>query len=413
VVFSFNRMKNIQGNPSFLAETIESVEAEDEQTVVLTLSQPDPALLAKLVFSAFAVVNQEEVEAQGGTAGEDASTEDAAEEWLNSNSAGSGPYVLESWEPGVETVLVRNENYWGEAPAIERVVIQNIPEAATQKIQLEAGDIDLAMDLSADQVASLSGAEVYQSLSDTIFFLLMNQDEEIGGPMSDPLVQRAVRLALDYEGIVALTGGEAVTPASVIPVGFAGAYGPEQAMERNVEEAQALLAEAGYEDGLDVELEYPDFTFGGVNFSTLAQKVQADLAEAGINVTLAPTELQVALENYRQGLEPFGLWLWLPDYRDPLDYVEFLPEGVVGERANWMDDNADETILQLRDDLQVEQDEANREEMYAQMQDYLQEQGPYAVLLQPGVQIGLSPRVQNFAYNPQWRVDVAQLSLSE
>jgi peptide/nickel transport system substrate-binding protein len=184
-------------------------------------------------------------------------------------------------------------------------------------------------------------------------------------------------------------------------------------MERNVEEAQALLAEAGYDDGLDVELEYPDFTFGGVNFSTLAQKVQADLAEAGINVTLAPTELQVALENYRQGLEPFGLWLWLPDYRDPLDYVEFLPEGVVGERANWMDDNADETILQLRDDLQVEQDEAAREEMYAQMQDYLQEQGPYAVLLQPGVQIGLSPRVQNFAYNPQWRVDVAQLSLAE
>ncbi len=101
VVFSFNRLKNITGNPSFLAETIASVEAPDEGTVVLTLTQPDPAILAKLVFGAFSVLNQAQVEAQGGSAAADAATSDAAEEWLNQNSAGSGPYVLESWEPGV------------------------------------------------------------------------------------------------------------------------------------------------------------------------------------------------------------------------------------------------------------------------------------------------------------------------
>ena len=155
MVFSFNRLKNLAGNPSFLAETIASVEAPDDKTVVLTLTQPDPSILAKLVFDAFSVVNQSEVEAQGGTAGEDAATADTAEEWLNSNSAGSGPYVLESWEPTVETVLVRNENYWGEAPAIDRVIFRNVAEAATQKIQLEAGDIDIAMDLTADQLPSL------------------------------------------------------------------------------------------------------------------------------------------------------------------------------------------------------------------------------------------------------------------
>ncbi len=413
VVFSFNRLKNLAGNPSFLAETIASVEAPDDKTVVLTLTQPDPSILAKLVFDSFGVVSQKMVEEQGGTSAEDAATADTAEEWLNQNSAGSGPYILESWEPTVETVLVRNENYWGEAPAIDRIIFRNAAEAATQKIQLEAGDIDIAMDLTADQLPSLEGAEnvtVYQDLSDTLIFLKANNDPEIGGPMADPLVQKAIRYAIDYDGVRALGGGESVIPASIIPAGFLGAYPADSGIQRDVEQAKALLTEAGYPDGLDVDLAYPDITFVGVNFGTFAQKIQADLAEAGINVTLAPAEMGVALEAYRQGTEPFGLWLWLPDYRDPLDYVEFLPEGVVGLRTMWTDENADQTIKDLRDEVKVETDDATRAEMFGQIQDYLMESGPYAPILQPGMQIGLNSDLQGFVYNPQWRVDVSLLS---
>lgn len=125
---------------------------------------------------------------------------------------------------------------------------------------------------------------------------------------------------------------------------------------------------------------------------------------------MAPGEIQVALEAYRQGTEPFGLWLWLPDYRDSLDYVEFLPEGVVGKRVNWTNDNADEEILALRDALKVETDDDVRSGMFIEMQDYLMERGPYAPILQPGLQIGLRSNVNGFVYNPQWRVDVSLLS---
>lgn len=413
VVFSFDRLKNITGNPSFLAETVASVEATDEATVVVTLTQPDPSILAKMVFGAFSVMNQSEVEANGGAAGDDAADTDSAEEWLNSNSAGSGPYILESWEPGVETVLVRNENYWGEPAATERIIFRNIPEAATQKIQLEAGDIDIAFDLTSDQLPSLEGnpdVSVFQGLSDTLVFIKGNQDPEIGGPASDPLVMQAVRYALDYEGIRLLAGGDTVTPVSMLPVGFLGAYEPNTGITRDVEQAQSLLAEAGYGDGLELELAYPDFTFAGINFGTYAQKVQADLNEAGFVVTLAPAEVGVALEAYRQGTEPFGLWLWLPDYRDSLDYVEFLPDGVVGNRLNWSAENADETILALRDALKVETDDEVRAGMFEEMQDYLVEQGPYAPLMQPGLQVGLRSSIDGFVYNPQWRVDVSLLS---
>ncbi len=415
VVFSFNRMKNIKGNPSFLAETIDSVSATDDKTVELKLKAADPAILAKLVFSAFSVVNSKVAKANGATDAADADKSDKAETWFNSNSAGSGPYILTKWEKGVETVLERNPKYTGKAPAVERVIIRNIPEAATQKIQLEAGDVQIAMDLSADQLGALKNnpdVTIFQTLSDTMFFLLMNQDKTIGGAMSDPKVQQAVRLALDYEGFKALAGGQAVTPPTILPVGFAGAYGEDKALKRDVEGAKKLLAEAGQAE-LKVDLEYPDFTFGGVSFGTMAQKIQADLAEAGITVNLKPAELQVALENYRQGKEAFGLWLWLPDYRDSLDYVEFLPDGVVGKRANWLGDKADKDVVALRDKVKVETSVETRNQLFGQMQDYLLSKGPYAALVQPSVQIGLSSKVQNFAYNPQWRVDLAQLSLGQ
>ena len=118
----------------------------------------------------------------------------------------------------------------------------------------------------------------------------------------------------------------------------------------------------------------------------------------------------MALEAYRQGTEPFGLWLWLPDYMDSLDYVEFLPDGTVGNRTKWTADNADAEILALRDALKVETDDAKRAEMFGQMQDYLMEKGPYAAILQPGLQIGLGATVKDFAYNPQFRVDVSKIS---
>ena len=367
VVFSFNRMKNLQDNPAFLADGIVSVEAPDDLTVVLTLSQPDPAILAKLVFDAFSVVNAEVVQAAGGTDAADAAETDTAELWFNDNSAGTGPYMLDSYEPGVQTILVRNPNYWADAPYFDRIIIQNMPEAATQKLALEAGDIDIAMDVTADQVPSLESNDaitVFSTQSDTLIFLLMNEDPEVGGDVSNATVQLAIRYALDYDGLKLLGGLGTGTPAAMVPIGFGGALDPSDGLTRDVDQARALLADAGYPDGFSVDLRYPDFNYIGTQFSLVAQKVQADLAEAGITVNLVPEELQVSLDAYRAGQHGFGLWLWNPDYYDTLDYVEFLPGGVVGNRSNWTDANADPQILELRDAVKVETDPQVRVDLF-------------------------------------------------
>ncbi len=412
VAFSFNRMKNLKDNPSFLADTIASVEAADDLTVVLTLERPDPAILAKLIFDAFSILNADVVRTHGGTDAEDAAETDTAEEWLMENSAGTGPYMVESYEPTVQTVLVRNPNYWGEPVYFDRIIIRNLPETSTQKLTLEAGDIDIAMDVIADQLPSFErndAIEVFSTQSDTLIFLLCNQDPDVGGPVSNMLVQRALRYAVNYEELMFLSGAGANIPAAMVPIGFAGALDPSEGLSRDLEQARALLAEAGYPDGFEINLEYPDFNYIGTEFGIVAQKVQADLADVGITANLVPQEFQVSLEAYRAGRQGFSLWLWNPDYYDTLDYVEFLPGGVVGLRANWTDENAEQEILDLRDAVVVETDAERRAELFREIQYYEQQNGPFVPLFQPGVHFAYNADLQGFAYNGQWRVDLTKL----
>ncbi len=415
VVFSFNRLKNVRAQPSFLADPIASLEAVDERTVAITLVGPRPSFLAELANTAFSVTNAEVVRANGGTDAEDAAESDTAQRYLNQTSAGTGPYVLESWTPQDRTVLVRNEAYWGEQPFFDRVIIVNIPEAATQRVALASGNIDLATDLTPDQVVALESdpnIEIFLGPGRWTHFLLMNRDPDIGGPMADPLVARAVRYALDYGGFRNLWAGS-VTPASNMWIGLAGAYGQDQAMERDLERARELMAEAGYADGFEVTLQYPDMTFAGVSLSTNAQKIQADLAEIGITVRLLPGEVQVALEGYRSGQQGFAYWFWGPDKLDPVDFLEFLPGGkVAGERARWMPDMVDAHVLELIRRSNQETDPDVRLELFAELQDFAQEESAFAPFNVPAVQTAFRADIEGYLWHPQWGLDLALLRRS-
>ncbi|MEP7291776.1 MAG: ABC transporter substrate-binding protein [Chloroflexota bacterium] len=414
VVFSFMRLKNIQGNPSYLMGNVASMEATDDQTVTITLATPAPVFLSTLANSAFGVVDSETVIANGGNDADDAATTDTAMEYLDSHSAGSGPYVLDHWTKLTETVLVRNENYWGEAPYFDRIIIQNIPEAATQKAALEAGDIDLALDLTSDQIPSLEGnadITIARTPGNIIHFLLMNADPAIGGPMADPKVQLAVRYALDYEGYKTLWGG--ITPGTNMTVGFPDAFGEDKAFTRDLDMARSLLAEAGYGDGFDITLDYPIFTFQGVNMETNAQKIQADLAEVGINVTLNGVELQVGLATYRTGTEAFGYWFWGPDYLDSADVLSFMPGELVGLRAGWSVLEADPYLLGRVVQARVATDPAQRTEIFTDIQNALQQTGPFAPFLQPNVQTAYNSDLSGYYWHPQWLVDLSLMSRAE
>jgi peptide/nickel transport system substrate-binding protein len=416
VVFSIRRLQNVNGNPSFLADGIADVEAIDDLTVQFTLYEAGPSFLAELANYAFSVTDSQTIIANGGTDAEDAAETDAAENFLNSQSAGTGAYILDSWEREVQTVLVRNPDSWEDAePYFDRIIITNIPEPATQKIALESGAIDLALDLTADQIVDLvdnPDISIYRGPANIVHFLLMNADPDVGGIVSDPTVQLAIRLALDYEGYKTLWGG--TTPAANLAYGILGSLSEEHALSRDLDRARELLAEAGYPDGFDITLEYPDFSFQGVNMNTNAQKIQADLAEVGINVTLSPGELQVSLEAYRTAQQGFGYWFWGPDVLDPVDFLSFLPGGKVAfERTNWFFEDQPEEIQALIERARVEADTEARVEIFGELQRFNQQSGAYAPFIQPDIQTAFRADIEGYIWHPAWLLDVSLLSRSE
>jgi peptide/nickel transport system substrate-binding protein len=413
VVYSLNRIKNLKSNPSQPAQNFASVEKVDDSTVKLTLAAPNPALLAVLAGqNGFSIVDSKLVTENGGSADVGADTADKAETWLNGHSAGSGAYVIDHWTKDVEVVLTRNPNYWGPAPYFDKVVFQAIPEAAAQKVALTSGDIDLANDLSSDDITSLkdnADVAIFSGPGILTHFLLMNRDKATCGAISDPTVELAVRYALDYDGYKTLWGG--TTPATNLTGVFAGAYGEDKAFKRDTAKAKELLAQAGYPDGFEVTLDYPSYTSQGVNMETTAQKIAADLGEVGIKVTLAGGDINTKLEGYRKGDECLGYWFWGPDFFDPIDILSFLPGAAVAStRAKWDEATADKEILDLRDQARVEADPAKRITIFAGIQDYLQQKGPWAPFLVPNVQFAYASDIKDFYYHPVWLYDVGLMT---
>ena len=413
VVWSIERFKGLKGSASFLASTIESVAAPDPSTAVIQLNQPDPAILSKLTVGNFAVLDSKTLIAQGGTSGPDADQTDQAEQFLDGASAGSGPYVLASTDLSSQVVMQRNPNYWRAAAPLDTYILSNIPAAAVQKLTLEAGDIDIALDVSPDQAQSLRDnpdLKVLTPPSLTTIFLGFNQDPQIaGGTVNRVGVEQAVRSALDYEGIRSLGGPGSVTPGSVVPVGLRGALDLSEAAQRDLDKARQLLADAGFASGLDLELEYPgSFTFANVDFDVVAQKVQADLAEVGIRAKLTPSPVDTFFTRLRAGEIPFFLSFWVPDFLDALNYAAFLPGGVYDARVNWSavsDTPAYQQLQQFIQQAEITTDGAQRAELFRQAQRLLQTDGPFVPLLQPSLTIATRANVEGFVFNPQWRID--------
>ncbi len=116
---------------------------------------------------------------------------------------------------------------------------------------------------------------------------------------------------------------------------FLGALPQKDAVKQDLTKAKAALAASGV-GSQQVTLEYPsDLTINGVPFTTLAQKVQANLQAAGFNIQLSGSPTTNWLTEYRDGKMAFGLSLWGPDYPDPADYLTFTPGQLVGLRAGW------------------------------------------------------------------------------
>jgi peptide/nickel transport system substrate-binding protein len=209
---------------------------------------------------------------------------DAAERGA-SPAPGTGPYRVESWDPGRGYVFVRNPHFDRPAPAFERVVHVVVPDDAERMARVERGEADVADHVPLDQVDRLSGNPALRVVSGTglrVLFLVLRADRP---PFSDPRVREAIDLALDRPELVRRAlGGHAEAATQLVPPSIVG-HDPALRLPRpDPARARALLAAAGHSSGLDIRLDGPGNRY--VNGVAIMQELARQLGEVGVRATV-------------------------------------------------------------------------------------------------------------------------------
>ena len=237
-------------------------------------------------------------------------------------SAGSGPYVLEEYAQGDHVSVVRNENYWGEAPSIDRVDFRVVPEAGSRIAALQTGEATAIYPMPTDQVATVRAAGDINMISlesTTMRYVTLNTNYE---PLSDVKVRQAMNYALNQDEYVKVMYSGAATPAtSVLPEMVPG-YKAQTPYEYDLEKAKSLLEEAGYADGFDVDIIVDNSTQETKGATFVMQQME----QVGIHVNVLPNEAATNAEIAAEPEETTTLHMWYVNWAqsDPDGFLRSL-----------------------------------------------------------------------------------------
>lgn len=324
---------------------------------------------------------------------------DMGNAWLNLNSAGTGPFVLRQFRPAEIMALQANPNYWNGVPAMQQVVIRHVAEAATQRLLLESGDVDMAKNLTPDQVAGLAGndalrVETYPQAA--VHWVSFNQKVEA---LTNPAVWEAARYLVDYQGMAdTFLKGQMEVHQAFWPKGFPGAL-TDTPFSYDPEKAKQILADAGVTTPINVTLD----VINSNPFNDMAQSLQQSFAAGGINLEIIPGTGSQVITKYRARTHEAMLLYWGPDFLDPhsnakafaynADNSDDKYASTTTWRNAWMPpaEINEKTMAALS-----EQDPAKREQMYLELQKAMQDSAPFVVMFQAVKQVAMADKVQGF-----------------
>jgi peptide/nickel transport system substrate-binding protein len=324
---------------------------------------------------------------------------DMGNAWLKANSAGTGPYVLKAFRPGEILNMAANPDYFGGAPAMKAVIIRHVAESATQQLLLESGDVDMAKNLTPDQIARITTkgefkVETYPQAA--VHFLSFNQKID---SLTNPAVWEAARYLVNYKGMTdSFLKGQMEIHQAFWPKGFPGSY-DETPYTYDVERAKKILAEGGVKTPIKVTLDVINST----PFTDMAQSLQAGFAEAGINFEIIPGTGSQVITKYRARTHEAMLLYWGPDFMDPdsnaaaFAYNADNSDGAYQSTTTWRngwavpDDMNKETKA-----ARAEADTAKRNEMYVDLQKKVQAKSPIIIMFQASAQVAMAKNITGY-----------------
>jgi len=340
VVASVTRVTSETSDFKGLHTSVAGAEAVDDLTVHIKMSGPAPLYVQNL--TNFFIMDKGWIEANNVATPQDFKA--GEEKFTVRNTNGTGPYILESRDPEVRTVLKANPNHWADAPAVTEIIYTPIKEAATRVAALLSGEVDFVQDVPVQDIERLSntpGVSVSTGAENrTIFFAYdMTSDSLISlpgdNPFKKPQVREAMAHAIDRDAIKQVVmRGQSVPGAQNAPPFVNGydpaldAYGPP-----DLDRGKALMAEAGYADGFTVDLHCPNDRY--LNDEAICQAFTGMLGRIGIKANLVSQSRTIHFPAIQNGQVDFYLLGWGVPTFDSQYVFDFLVHAQEEGRGGW------------------------------------------------------------------------------
>lgn len=398
--------EDIASPRAFLYEMVEEINVVDDYTVEFVTEYPFSPLPAHIAHNGGGLMSAEVI-AEDYEAIENGSEPGSV---INENPVGTGPFVFESWTPGDEIVLNRNDDYWGGAPALDSITFRVVPEGSTRLADLETGAIHISDPLSPSDVSRVEGTDgmsVNSQPSVGLSYIGFNAQKE---PFDDPLVRQAISKAIDKDTIInGIYDGVGLPAESPLAPDVFGYDEDVTGLEYNVEEARELLAEAGYEDGFSTTL----WTNDNQDRIDTATAVQAQLEEIGIDVEIEQVEWGAYLEDTAAGEHDMFILGWTTVTGDadygmyPLFHSDNF--GEAGNRTFFATDELDSLLEEARQSS----DEDERLDLYSRAQEILVDEAPMLYIHHMEFLLAVSDDVEGLWQHPTGILMLRDVSLNQ
>lgn len=270
---SFDRIKKLNKGAVWVLSHLESITVKDPMTLEMKIKPGGPPFLEGLVN--IYIVSPKAIKEQdkGG---------DLAQDYLNRQSAGTGPYKITSWQRSQRVTLEKFDGYWGgwsNPNHFTHVNMLIIPEASTQRLMLEKGEIDMAMKFPTESLPELEKNQSLQVIKALGLRVLYLRLQNAAPPTNDVRVRQAINYAFDSGAYMKAMENTYDPPAGPVPPMFLGDWKPSWPYKYDVAKAKELLAAAGYSPDKKAKL------IADILIATPDQKKAAEILQAGLNAT--------------------------------------------------------------------------------------------------------------------------------
>jgi peptide/nickel transport system substrate-binding protein len=293
-IFSINRAMAKTSNFGVYAQGIDKVVKVDDATLDILLKGPNPVLMNQL--TELRMMSKAWAEKNKSVEPKDGRTKD--ENYAHRNAMGTGPFMVESWQPDQKLVFKRNPNWWGKMEGnLTEIIYTPIKTENTRAAALLSGEIDMVLDPSPQDLVRMrsnSTLKVIDGAENRTIFFGMDQfrDELVGSnikgknPLKDVRVRKALYQAIDSATLnkVTMRGLSQPTGTLISPQVNGWTKKVDARWPYSLDGAKALLAEAGYKDGFEVDFACPNNRY--INDEEICQAVAAMWSRIGVKAKL-------------------------------------------------------------------------------------------------------------------------------